>query len=530
MAGIGLTEVIFGSKIANINIGSGGVNISSGIVYFANGYSQAMNVTGDFTLSGTGGFVFKNGTNTATLTVNNFTHSGSDYFQLNNTLGQTGATLTVNGNFNETTSGGFLSKYPCTLMFSGNGKQTFYSRASFGSGISLAIANTGITPNNTVTLKSKFTVGGTLTLASGLLVLDSNYLTLGNTASISPVTPTSASYIDASGTGLLTIDSVPATGNTIFPIGTATSYTPLTFTGGTAGANISVGVKNVFTNTVLSSSKVVNLQWSILANLATQPTVTFQYNGANQASDFTSTGAILGTYSGKSYSESALGSVSGSDPYTVSKTFTSNLPTKSASLYGIGDVGAFSLDAVPVNSILTSAIFNNKVATITWNTIGEIGESYFEVEKSTDGNNFTSIGHETAKNTATASYTATDKDAVSTTTYYRIKAVSLTGAFSYSNVTQVRFTENNNQFTVYPNPMVGKTLYILLGNVNAGKYVVSIYNTLGQKVNEEVIKHEGGSVTHRISIANALAAGNYSVTIRIASSKQIVHQSSLVVN
>ena len=68
-----------------------------------------------------------------------------------------------------------------------------------------------------------------------------------------------------------------------------------------------------------------------------------------------------------------------------------------------------------------------------------------------------------------------------------------------------------------------------LGNVVAGKYTVSIYNTLGQKVHEEAISHEGGSATHAINVTNTLAAGNYSVTIREADSKQIVHQATVSV-
>ena len=77
--------------------------------------------------------------------------------------------------------------------------------------------------------------------------------------------------------------------------------------------------------------------------------------------------------------------------------------------------------------------------------------------------------------------------------------------------------------------MKGKTLNVELGNVVAGKYTVSIYNALGQKVSEQTISHTGGSATHAIRINNALAAGAYSVAISEAGSKQLVHQSTLSV-
>ena len=188
----------------------------------------------------------------------------------------------------------------------------------------------------------------------------------------------------------------------------------------------------------------------------------------------------------------------------------------------------FTPSALAVNSIVASASLNNKIATITWNTVGEKGESYYEVEKSTDGKNFNSIGQQAAKNIASASYSTTDNSVVSGNNYYRIKAVSATGAVNYSNI--AKLTTNHSQLiTVYPNPLVGKTLNVSLSNVNAGKYVVSIYNVLGQKVAEQAIIHNGGSASHAITVNNTLAAGTYKVVIHAEGSNQIVHQTSLSV-
>ena len=188
----------------------------------------------------------------------------------------------------------------------------------------------------------------------------------------------------------------------------------------------------------------------------------------------------------------------------------------------------FTPSALPVNSIVASASLNNKVATITWNTVGEKGVARYEVEKSTDAKTFATIGQSTAKNTATASYSTTD-NSVTATSYYRIKAVSTTGNVSYSNIAKLSIINYQLSISLYPNPLKGKTLNVALDNVVAGKYTVSIYNALGQKVNEQTISHTGGSATHAISINNALAAGVYNVAISEAGSKQLVHQSTLSV-
>jgi len=187
----------------------------------------------------------------------------------------------------------------------------------------------------------------------------------------------------------------------------------------------------------------------------------------------------------------------------------------------------FTPSALPVNSIVASASLNNKVATITWNTVGEKGVARYEVEKSTDAKTFATIGQSTAKNTATASYATTD-NSVTATTYYRIKAVSTTGAVSYSNVAKLSTDNRLPSYSLYPNPLKGSSVVnISLTNVVAGKYTVSIYNALGQKVNEQTISHTGGSATHALTISNGLAAGVYNVAISEAGSKQLVHQSTL---
>jgi len=182
-----------------------------------------------------------------------------------------------------------------------------------------------------------------------------------------------------------------------------------------------------------------------------------------------------------------------------------------------------------VNSIFASAVLNDKVATITWSPVGEKGESYYQVEKSTDGINFTSIDKQTAKNTASASYMTTDKNVATGNNYYRIKAVSEVGTVSYSNVAKLTYNISLTTYSLYPNPLKGRALNVQLSNVAAGKYVVSIYNALGQKVNEQSINHAGGSGSYALIINSALAGGIYSVAIRDEASKQQVCHTRLSV-
>ena len=51
------------------------------------------------------------------------------------------------------------------------------------------------------------------------------------------------------------------------------------------------------------------------------------------------------------------------------------------------------------------------------------------------------------------------------------------------------------------------------GNVDAGKYNVSIYNKLGQKVFEAAINHVGSVNVEKVNLGRLLAAGSYTLQV-----------------
>ena len=339
-------ELVFAANITTINIGSGGVTLPSGRFFLANAGNQTMTVTGDLTLSGTGSFNYywtASSPYTASLTVNNFTQSGRSGFTLNTNTSETAATFTVKGNFVRT-AGTFAATYPATISFAGSGAQTFSPDTTIGNfNTTIQIANTG---GHNVTLGTSDTIYGTLKLTSGNLVLGSNNLVLASTATLSPSTPTSASYIDASSTGLLTRDTVSTSGSTIFPIGTSTSYTPLTITPATANTNLAVGVlgitgtaPNTFVSPVITANQVVNLQWSVLSSIATTATIKYQYNASNGASGYVAGSTNqFGNYIGTGYYVNQTVSPTGT-PYTFTVTGLS-IPTTGVNDYVVGNAGA----------------------------------------------------------------------------------------------------------------------------------------------------------------------------------------------
>jgi hypothetical protein len=72
---------------------------------------------------------------------------------------------------------------------------------------------------------------------------------------------------------------------------------------------------------------------------------------------------------------------------------------------------------------------------LRWTTASETSSDYFEVERSTNGEEFTKIGQLAAAGTTTATHSYLFTDAAATaTSYYRLRQVDFDGTASYSPV------------------------------------------------------------------------------------------------
>jgi len=233
-----------------------------------------------------------------------------------------------------------------------------------GSGKNIAAVNLGnldvaVGSGNAIALTGSPTINGTLTFTSGYLNAGNNNLTLSgnaiNTNVNSCIVGASNTNYIIIGSGLLKMQGVnsSATKNpspVVFPIGNSTSsYTPIIFTGTTNTPDITIGLASSFTNTLNRNSNLVNLQWSILSSVANTSTLSYQYYNSNVVG--TLSNPILGVYNG-SYSENALNSPIGSNPYNIASATAINIPASTV-YTGIGNAYTFA-PAPPIISTASS--------------------------------------------------------------------------------------------------------------------------------------------------------------------------------
>lgn len=164
-------------------------------------------------------------------------------------------------------------------------------------------------------------------------------------------------------------------------------------------------------------------------------------------------------------------------------------------------------------------------AVLNWTTITEINSSYFEIERSTDGVNFISVGTKQAAGNSNdvRSYQFVDPIAANTDIlYYRIKTVDIDGKAAMSKIVPLRIGGSIVKgFTVYPNPF-SSNLKVELTSEKDANITLRIRNAAGQAiVDRNMLVQKGNNVIVLSSELASLNAGMYLVEVVTEQGKQV---------
>src|SRR5690606_21486816 len=122
---------------------------------------------------------------------------------------------------------------------------------------------------------------------------------------------------------------------------------------------------------------------------------------------------------------------------------------------------------------------------LKWNTYSEENTKLFEVQKSDNGEGFTTIGSVLANGNSDNMNKYQYKDFGNTPnqkTYYRIKCIEINGKHTYSKVlTYQDLKDNSTDIQVFPNPAKDQ-LSLQISNANSEIMMCSIFNLKGELV------------------------------------------------
>jgi hypothetical protein len=150
---------------------------------------------------------------------------------------------------------------------------------------------------------------------------------------------------------------------------------------------------------------------------------------------------------------------------------------------GTAASGVGTSTPVPIGLLSFSAQRTGRVNKITWSTSQEINTSHFVIERSNDGQRYSSIGKISAagNSSTTRNYSFIDNTPERGINYYRLRIVDVDNHEKMSTVKNVR-NEGTADVAVYPNP-VRDYMQVNITSDKADKATIVITDINGKSVN-----------------------------------------------
>ncbi|WP_293300335.1 S8 family serine peptidase [Pedobacter sp. UBA4863] len=215
----------------------------------------------------------------------------------------------------------------------------------------------------------------------------------------------------------------------------------------------------------------------------------------------------------------------------ITGTPTSNTPltTYTVTTYNNnGDAVATATIDIEVANVLPVTLknFNAKKQTngsvnITWATSSEVNNSYFIVEKSTNGINYTLLTQQKTAGEQGGNYSFTDTNPHGGTNYYKLLQVDKDGQTEELGVKAVNIGLKDNDWSLYPNPSNGTSIKIQCLTETPTTKQVKIYNLTGALVYSQQLLLTAETT---INLKNQLASGMYIVSIENLGTKKLIVQ------
>jgi Secretion system C-terminal sorting domain len=175
--------------------------------------------------------------------------------------------------------------------------------------------------------------------------------------------------------------------------------------------------------------------------------------------------------------------------------------------FGLITIGTIN-SALPVVISAYNTTCNDNGALLVWTTQLEDGSKEFVIEKSKEGNQWTTIGVINARGIA-SNYHFTDAEAG--IAFYRLKQVDKDGSFTYSKILKSTCDIKSITLLLYPNPANSFT-DLVFKSPRAFTTTLRLFNNAGQLVKAINTNVQAGANTIRINLSG-LARGTYLIKL-----------------
>lgn len=176
----------------------------------------------------------------------------------------------------------------------------------------------------------------------------------------------------------------------------------------------------------------------------------------------------------------------------------------------------FNFSGLPVTLVSFNASLNGSAVDVSWKTAAENNAKQFDIQRSTNGTDFVTIGTVKAANAPSGqSYLYKDKNPVKGYNYYRLKSVDIDGSSKYSSTVLVNVSDGRDIISsIYPNPSNGQIVFKLQGEIK-GNVQLLVMDQMGSII---LAKQFGIQNTRQLQSSlelGRLAKGSYLLKIAI---------------
>jgi len=397
-------------------------------------------------------------------------HAGASVTGFNNFTNTSTAVLVNNGSFyvrgNITNDQASMSAGSGTLYLNGSSAQSVNGSQVFKTNNLQTDNSSGITLNNNLS------ISGAHTFTNGLIATSAtpNYL----------VYEAGSSHSGGNDSRHVT-GWVKKIGNTAFtfPVGDASYQRTAGITNLSASSEINCHYYTPTSNTSNLASPLVKVKaneyWQIDKVSGGTAQIVLNWDHSKVIMDnIALADIVVAHYTGGNWTD-AGGSASGN--VTTTGTVTSN-SINSFSPFTLG----YRSFPIPLKMLSFTAERRSGISYLKWTTVNEENVSHFDVQRSYDGTQYSTIGNVAARNSGSReNYNYEDHDPLRGLAYYRIKSIDIDGKFSYSRIAVVSEADIISSSFVVLNP-ARAAITVFNKTSTGGFFDYRLFNAGGQLI------------------------------------------------
>ncbi|OQP63550.1 hypothetical protein A3860_24735 [Niastella vici] len=173
---------------------------------------------------------------------------------------------------------------------------------------------------------------------------------------------------------------------------------------------------------------------------------------------------------------------------------------------------------LPLNLISFSGHLTNSDVVLKWQTESEINHDHFEVERSTNGQNFVTVGRVAGVNTSgLQNYSFTDANAAQLSgsrLYYRLKMVSTKNEEEYSKIVTITLSDAGSPvINVTPNPFTGY-VKVTVQMPEAAQLTIRLSDVTGKTLKTQHLPVAKGETIIPVTGIDQLVNGIYLLSVQ----------------